>query len=135
MTTKPIYSFNNGASLGIGQVPNNSVVIVEDSDGVGTSLQVVKKANTGITAASTITDFLADKTLYDNPAQDREYGVRETIRERIYKVDKPEVRVIKDYSIYPNPVRKILKLHNNKLIKIISNPELLDRIKPLPSNT
>ena len=76
MTTKPIYSFNNGASLGIGQVPNNSVVIVEDSDGVGTSLQVVKKANTGITAASTITDFLADKTLYDNPAQDREYGVK-----------------------------------------------------------
>ncbi len=61
----------------------------------------------------------------------REYGVRETIREKIYRVDKPGVKIIEEYDPYPNPVRKILRLHNNKLLKIISNPELLNWIKPL----
>ncbi|MET1160069.1 MAG: radical SAM protein [Thermoprotei archaeon] len=55
------------------------------------------------------------------------YGVRETIREKLYQVKTCGVRIISKqmYSDYPNPVRKILRLHNNKLEKILRDENLL----------
>ncbi len=53
----------------------------------------------------------------------REYGVRETIRERKYRVKLDNVRIIEReiYDRYPNPIRKILRLHSNKLDRVINS--------------
>jgi len=51
----------------------------------------------------------------------REYGVRETIRERVLGVKPEHTNLITDYSPYPNPVRKILRLHANKLEKVVAS--------------
>ncbi len=51
----------------------------------------------------------------------KEYGVRETIRERKYGLKTSHAVVIGKELIdkYPNPIRKILRLHSNKLDKIL----------------
>ncbi len=53
----------------------------------------------------------------------REYGVRETIRERKYGLKPSHATIIGREMIdkYPNPIRKILRLHSNKLDKILMN--------------
>ena len=64
MTINPIYNFNTLSDLGIDSIPNNSTVVIIDSDGAGTMLQIQKIANTGMLPTSTISDFLADGTLF-----------------------------------------------------------------------
>ncbi len=58
----------------------------------------------------------------------REYGVRETIREKILDIEKPNIKTITpdEYVYYPNPIRKILRLHRNKLEKILNDKEKLE---------
>ena len=56
----------------------------------------------------------------------RSYGVRETIREKILGVKPKNVGIIREYSVYPNPVRKIFRLHNNKLLRIIASGKYLE---------
>ncbi len=67
MVTKPIYNFDSGASLGIEEVPNNSIVHVQDidSDGSNNILQLVKTGDDGTLGGKTITEFVNNyATLY-----------------------------------------------------------------------
>jgi len=66
MKRNPLYSFKDGNSVGVYNVPLNSTIhILDDStDGTGTTRFVEIIAKHGLSAASTITQFLADPTLY-----------------------------------------------------------------------
>jgi len=60
MVTKPIYNFDSGASVGIEEVPNNSIVHIQDvySDSSNEILQIVKTGDDGTLGGKTITEFL-----------------------------------------------------------------------------
>jgi len=62
MIKKPIYTFNNTTSLGVFEVPLNSIVHIEDLSG---KTKLVEKISNGtMNASSTIQDFLDDSALY-----------------------------------------------------------------------
>lgn len=63
MTIKPIYHFDTVTETGVDKVPNDATIIIRD-DGTGFPKQVQKLDGTGLTATSTISDFLADLTLH-----------------------------------------------------------------------
>jgi len=58
MLNKPIISFTNNTNTGIDVVPINSLVYIDDSDGVGNSRFIIVKDNTMMTSTSTIADFI-----------------------------------------------------------------------------
>ncbi len=72
----PIYVFKDQSSVGIGDVPVESVIQIIDSDGVGTPLLTLLTDKTGLGNSSTIADYLGgigytdlDKdTVYDDTA-------------------------------------------------------------------
>ncbi len=74
MKRKPTYCFDDLASLGIDEVPNEAKVVIKDN-GSGGLREVLKVANTGLDATSTIGDFLADTGLY----REIEGGIAEII--------------------------------------------------------
>lgn len=56
---KPIYTFPDGSSTGIDQLPINSIIHVIDSDGAGTPRTITYTDDAGITSLTTITTLLA----------------------------------------------------------------------------
>ncbi len=58
MQRKTINSFDNVSSTGIDNVPQNGVILVEDSDGAGSPSLLVITDKTGITDTTTIADLL-----------------------------------------------------------------------------
>ena len=61
----PLFTFNNLLERGINNVPLDNTIMIIDSDGLGNARQVVKISNNGMMFTSSIADFLADDTLYN----------------------------------------------------------------------
>ena len=64
MKTNPIFQFNSTTETGIDKVPENAMVLIKDSDGAGTPMQVIKTALGSLDSTSTVQDFLNDVSLY-----------------------------------------------------------------------
>ena len=58
------YIFKNENERGINKVPPGAIVIVSDFNSRGKSLQTVKVSGEGLTATSTIADFLNNDDLF-----------------------------------------------------------------------
>lgn len=59
MTPKPTFSFDSLTSTGLDKVPLNNIILIEDSNGSGKPKQIIIKDKTGVTAATTVSAFLA----------------------------------------------------------------------------
>ena len=64
MKTNPVYHYKSTASTGIDKTPLGVLVLIEDSDGVGSPKLVRKITQGNLISTSTIADFLTDTTLY-----------------------------------------------------------------------
>ncbi len=64
MRRNPLYVFNDLLSVGIYDVPLESMVQINDRDGSGKPDVVQIIAKTGLNPSSTIAEFLADPSLY-----------------------------------------------------------------------
>lgn len=62
----PMYIFEDETELGIDKVPNGSVIVVQDYNSTGKSIQTMKSGDGTLGTSSTVADFLADKTLYES---------------------------------------------------------------------
>ncbi len=64
MKRAPIYVFKDGNSVGVSEVPLESIVQVIDSDGVGTPsmTQIINKS--GINRMTTVSQYLAQPSYY-----------------------------------------------------------------------
>ena len=69
MRRNPLYVFGDQSSVGVFNVPINSMILINDADGNGNSLTVQLVAKNGLTVGSTIADFLSDETNYEKPGQ------------------------------------------------------------------
>jgi len=63
MKIKPMYIFEDLSSVKIDKVPVDAIVFIKDK-GDGTPRQIIKKSQGTLSPTSTITDFLADSTLF-----------------------------------------------------------------------
>ncbi len=63
MQTKPIYVFEDLNELGIHEVPIDSPIIFKNTID-GKTIQVLKESNDGLTATTTVADFLTNNSLY-----------------------------------------------------------------------
>lgn len=62
MNKKHLYSFKDVNTVGIDKVPENSPILIEDSDGTGIPYQIFLVDKTGITGATTINTLLTTLT-------------------------------------------------------------------------
>jgi len=74
MKRNPLYAFKDGNSTGIFNVPLNSTIHILDNstDGTGSSMFVQIISKNGLNSASTIAQFLADRSLYIDLSNENE---------------------------------------------------------------
>jgi hypothetical protein len=65
MQRSPIFKFKNRLSPGIYNIPLASIIVVQDSDGQGTSLMIELISKQGLTYTSTVGDLLDNPDLYE----------------------------------------------------------------------
>ncbi len=80
MNTNPLYIFENGASLGIDLVPIASLIMISEYGSNADPLLLTKIDNSGMTALSTIDDFMANPSLYETFVSESELEKIDSIK-------------------------------------------------------